>query len=141
MNMWLLRTTFWNKKIVPKLFFHECATSKIKAFKPRKIWSSFGKVNSCKNLSDSRKAAQTNILYQCNLLFSKVCMLCIHCMLFLYLRFKFSVLRFKGKTNHYYKWMVIKIPQLEKIMFHMKAFYNIMFIMLEILKTSVLTCR
>ena len=62
MNMWLLRTAFWNKKIVPKgLFFHECVTSKLKAFKPRKIWSSFGKVNSCRNVSDSRKAAQTNV--------------------------------------------------------------------------------
>ena len=57
-------------------------------------------------------------------------MLCTPYMLFLYLSFKFNELRFKGITNHFYKSMVIIIPQLEKNMFHM-------FIILDILKTIV----
>ena len=61
-------------------------------------------------------------------------------MLFLYLHFKFNELRFKALTNHSYKCMVIIIPKLEKNMLHMKVFYTIMFIKLEILKTSSLKC-
>ena len=60
------------------------------------------------------------MLYQFSLLVSKICVLYviyIQCMLFLYLRFKFNEVRFKGingTTNHSCKCMVVIISQLEK---------------------------
>ena len=105
----------------------ESLTSKMKILKPRKIWFMLqegkkllekfwlGKRNPKKHLH-----CWTNSLwYSVRYVF---CMLCIHCMLFLYLHFKFNKPRFKGITNHSYKSMVIIMPQSENNIFHMTVF-------------------
>ena len=117
-----------NKKNVRKgLFFSERLTSKMKILKPRKIWFMLQEGKKLlekfwlrkRNPKKHLHCCTNSVCYSVRYVF---CMLCIHCVLFLYLHFKFNKLRFKGITNHSYKCMVIIMPQSENNIFHMTVF-------------------
>ena len=107
-------------------FFCERLINKIKTSKPRKIWFLLCEGKRLlesfwlpKRSPNKYLCCCTNsVCYSARYVF---CMPCIHCMLFLYLHFKFKELKYKGIINHSYKCMIIIIPQLEKNMFHVKV--------------------